>query len=294
MPPPSRPGSGSMIIIVVVFLLLSLAAVLGVYFSKVTCPTFGSDCPAPSPAPAPAQAPAPAPAALDPRATVWAMGQKLQGDPLEIGTAVVPLSPQPTLPATVKYSMSMDLNIANQHSKWRNILSSNNGVHDWDNANNHVMPNTRRPLISLTGDDYPPANRVVFHHADAAIPPIVPGIISGGGDFTLGQWFNLTIIVDSKIQTMYINGINKGTITSTVDPVWPSPTTTWSWNNTTFNTWGVNGSVKVANAYFFPSVLTEAQVVSLKVPTAASPGVATTSYYTAEPTRGGIEGYSPY
>jgi hypothetical protein len=51
--------------ILVCCVIVILATVLGVYFSGVSCPSFGADCstaPAPSPAPAPAPSPAPAPA----------------------------------------------------------------------------------------------------------------------------------------------------------------------------------------------------------------------------------------
>ena len=241
----------------------------------------------------PSASPSPSPAARDPRATVWTTGQLLQSAPLEIGTAVVPLSPQPTLPATATYSISMDLNIAATHTTWRCILESVDGV-DW--INNMPKPNARRPLIGITGNDALPADQIFLNHTDASSVFQGDGLWANnarrqGADYTLGKWFNWTATVDSSSKTakIYVDGILKGSFAAAQPFAWPNPVTTWTWNNSTYSK---TSSIKVANAYFFPSVLTDAQVASLKVPTSPTAGVDTTSYYTSEPMKVSIEGYS--
>jgi len=42
-------------------------------------------------------------------------------------------------------------------------------------------------------------------------------------------------------------------------------------------------TVNVGNVYWWNSALTAAQIAQLKVPSAPTPGVATTSYYMPEP-----------
>lgn len=228
---------------------------------------------------------APAPgSATDPRSTVWTTGQKLQGDPLEIGTAETPLGTQPTLPTTATYSISMDLNIEQTSPNWRAILTSKDGP-DW-NAD-AVIPNTRRPLIGITGANAPPADQIFINHTDSASAYQghaldLNGTRRTGADYTFGKWFNLTVTLDSaaKVGKLYINGTKKGEFTAAQPFAWPSPSTTWSWNSSAY---GKTGSIKVANAYFFSTVLTDAQISQLAVPSATTPGAPTTSYFTPEP-----------
>ena len=234
--------------------------------------------------------PAPAPA-TDPRSTVWTTGQKLQGDPLEIGTAVVPLTTQPTLPTTATYSISMDLNVAETSPSWRTILTSKDGC-DWDHTASKPTSNSRRPVIYIAGTDVGArVSQLCINHTDSGgnwqgDGFQLNGVDRTGADFTLGKWFNLTVTMDSASKTgkLYIDGTLKGNFTAPNAFAWASPVTTWTWGNTCYTDRGRNTqSIKVANAYFFQSVLTDAQVSKLVVPSAPTTGVPTTSYYTPEP-----------
>jgi hypothetical protein len=186
----------------------------------------------------------------------------------------------------------MDLNIAETSPSWRVILESTDGT-DWVGGRPNV--NTRRPLIGITGNDAPPYNQIFVNHtgSDSAWQGDglwLNGVRRTGADFTLGQWFNWTVTMDStaKVGKVYINGTKKGEFTVDQPFVWPNPRTTWTWNNTTY---GNTGSIKVANAYFFTSVLTDTQVSKLVLPSAPTPGVASTSYYTAQPLSMGTSAY---
>ena len=52
---------GVILVILIIGSLVIVGSVLGVYYSKIACPKFGSECPSDSPAPAPVETPAPAP-----------------------------------------------------------------------------------------------------------------------------------------------------------------------------------------------------------------------------------------
>jgi len=265
-----------MALLACVCVMILVGVTVGIYFAMNSEEEAGS----------PAGTPAPA---TDPRSTVWTTGQKLQGDPLEIGTAVVPLTTQPTLPTTATYSISMDLNVAATPSSWRTILTSKDGC-DWNN--NAPTQNTRRPVIYIAGADVGArVNQLCINHTDSGSNwqgdgSKLNGVDRTGPDFTFGKWFNLTVTMDSASKTgkLYIDGTLKGNFTAPNAFAWPSPATTWTWGNTCYTNGGRDTqSVKVANAYFFQSVLTDAQVSKLVVPSAPTTGVPTTSYYTPEP-----------
>lgn len=243
-----------------------------------------SSTPAATPSPTPrTPTPTPGPSASDPRASVWSSGQPLQSDPLEIGsiTNSIPLTRQPTLPAVATYTISMDLNVASTFSDWRCILTSSDGI-DWNGPSNRPVTNTRRPLILISS-----GNQIIVNHTDSnsnwqALGGSLYGTVDPASYFTPGQWFNLTITLDSGSKTcnLYINGTLRANSTVPNAFAWPSPATTWVWNNTSYTK---SGSIRVANAYFWSSVLAASQISGLVIPSSATPGVATTSYYAVEP-----------
>ena len=289
------PSAGAMIVLFLfVCMLITASSAFGLVYSMSGSPSPSPDTSGPSPSPgtggpspAPSPGPAPAPAPTDPRSSVWsASGQLLESGPLEIGivTASVPLTHQPTLPSTATYTISMDLNIAaiGTSNTYRCILANKDGS-DWSGSK--PAPNTRRPLIGI-----PPRSAQIFiNHSDANDNGQGDGLwLNGtqrtGPDFTPGQWANYTWVLDSTAKTgkFYINGVLKGNFTATNPFAWPSPSTTWVWNNVTSG-YEHSSSVKVANAYFWQSALTDTQIAKLAVPSSPTPGVSTTSYYMPDP-----------
>lgn len=261
-----------MIMIGMAAFVFCICVAVGVYFA-----TKGGDSPAPAP-----DSPAPAPAATDPRATVWSSGQKLQGDPLEIGATVIPFTTSPTGYASqttgAVYTMSMDLYIEKAAASWRCVLShepSTGG--DWP-----LSANLRRPSVYISGNDANPKDTIFPAHNDTTGTNQILNSVT----ITYGSWFNFTFVVNNKTMTSYINGVQKNTIISPngTSMVWSLPEQPWNWNQGAYTATGsVSGSMKVANAYFWPSALTDAQIANLKIPTSPTPGVATTSYYMPEP-----------
>ena len=224
--------------------------------------------------------------ALSPKQTLLNSGQMLQGSTeLEIGTAVVPLSTQPDLPTTGTYSISMDLNFAGTFPRWKCILNSSNGG-DW--VNNGPAANTRRPLIGATGTDAAPANQMLVNHSSAenaaqgdGLWTAPPNSVRTNTPTPIGTWFNFTVTMDSSVKKgiLYINGSKISEFTAAADFAWPSPSTTWTWGNDTYDK---TISVKVKNAYFFKKALTAAEVSTIG---------GTTSTYMPQPLSMGTSAY---
>ena len=260
------------------FIMCVVAAIL--YFTNTACSWFedvswvGVGCEEPSQDDSsPAQAPAPAP---DPRSSVWSTGEKIQGAPLEIGTTSAPIifTQRPTLPTTVVYTFSLDLWFESTGSSWRTIFSS--GI--------PPAPTVRYPALFLTGSaaDNGGANKIMFYHDTGN------GTWPGTTALTPGRWYNLvcTMASDNTL-TAYINGVNAGSYTYTSARAWsPDP---FYWKPENAGDPSTQKSIKVANVYFWPSVLTSAQISNLAVPYIPTPGIATTSYYMPEPYTMGTE-----
>jgi len=218
--------------------------------------------------------PPPPPAQLDPRNNIWSSGQLLQSEPLEIGSAVVPLKTTPTgyssQTAGSTYSMSIDIFIKNKPKNWINILShSKQDPSDWP-LNGSLY---RTPSVYCYNDD-----TIYVCHIDSKTNNqqcLVSKIPS------YGTWFNLTWVVTPTNMTGYLNGVQFQQL-STGLLIWPSPDQAWTWNYSKY-VGNNDGSVQVANSYFWTVALPSDQVVQLKIPSTPNSSVATTSYYTPEP-----------
>jgi len=168
--------------------------------------------------------------------------------------------------------MSFDLYVTGTAPSWRNIFA-HNAVNNDGGA--------RAPSVYLTGTDAAPANRV---HYNFLKPNGSGGLIQGASVGSVvvpqNQWYNVTITCDGSTAHVYMNGTLDSTADFTGPFTWPTTDDPWNWCNSDFSQ---GGSLKVANTYFWPTVLTTDQISKLKVPTAPSPSVATTSYYLPEP-----------
>lgn len=98
-----------------------------------------------------------------------------------------------------------------------------------------------------------------------------------------GTWTNIAWTVGSGTITLYVNGVANGTAPTNVN--WPSPDPVWKWGESGQPPLAPSQttSMKVANAYFWPSVLADTDLAKLKIPGTPSPAIATTSYYRPEP-----------
>jgi len=134
----------------------------------------------------------------------------------------------------------------------------------------------------ITGNDAAPPNRI--HIVHNAAEDVNRNIVSNFAA-TLGKWFNVTFVVSNGTMSTYFNGVADATVTGTFN--WGAQNMQWRWNEYiqeyTTRTQNTQGSVQVANVYFWPSALTATQIAQLAIPSAPTPGVATTSYYTPEP-----------
>jgi hypothetical protein len=231
-----------------------------------------------SPAPASGGSPAPAPAATDPRQAVWTSGKVIQSAPLEIGIpGNAPIAfttkPSPYTPGqSAVFTMSFDLYVTGTAPSWRSIFA-------------HSIVNNdggaRAPSVYLTGTDAAPANRVHYNFLKPdASGALVQGASVGSVVVPSNQWYNVTITCDGSTAHVYMNGTLDSAADFTGTFKWPTSDDPWNWCNSDFSQ---GGSVKVANTYFWNSALTTAQIAQLKVPSAPTPGVATTSYYMPEP-----------
>jgi len=264
------------LIIVFILCLVSLGICLLVYFQGWACSLgdwAGPNCSAASPSPGPTPGPGPGPApATDPRSSVWTSGQKLQEAPLEIGMSSggnTSFAPQPTGYAsqtTASYTMSFDISVAGPQATWRNVISHNN--------------DTRAPNVFIypSGDQMNGNKIQIYHGANGtqAINSTQPLPMDG-------TWTNIAWTVGSGTITLYVNGVANGTAPTNVN--WPSPDPVWKWGESGQPPLAPSQttSMKVANAYFWPSVLADTDLAKLKIPGTPSPAIATTSYYRPEP-----------
>ena len=268
----------SPVILGAVALVCCLVLAAAIYFSTQSSGSpSGSSPSGSSPSGSPSGSPAPAPAATDPRQAVWSSGQSIQSAPLEISTTTTNFATAPTGITTTSapsYTMSMDINIAQTGPSWRNVF--NNGSHDCCDAN------ARHPAMFITGSDASPPNRI--HIVHNASEDVNRNIVSNFAA-TLGQWFNVTFVVNGGVMSTYFNGVADATVSGTFN--WGSQNMQWRWNEYiqeyTTRTQNTQGSVQVANVYFWNSALTASQIAQLKIPSAPTPGVSTTSYFVPEP-----------
>jgi hypothetical protein len=126
---------------------------------------------------------------------------------LDISTQTIPFANSPSGISTsqpVSYTMSMDINIAQSGPSWRNVF--NNGSHDCCDGT------SRRPAMFIVGNDWQPANRVhIVHGANednnrTSFPTL---------QLPLGQWFNVTWVVNNGTLSTYFNGVPDATVTGT-------------------------------------------------------------------------------
>jgi len=267
-------NSGTIIGAILFCVVVIVSTVLGVYFSKVTCPGFGNNC---------EETVTPSPVQVAPSLPEYK--QIIQGgNELEIGTRILPMNPQPILPSTCMYSMSMDLYFTGNFTATKCILNSNN-ARDWATSTTSA-PNTRRPQVIFTG---PPAvaaspspapapspaptvspaviNRpFVYHNSSTNLyqrsAPVPSSII-----IPVNRWFNFAFTVDNSKRTIkiYINGSKVSESVVANDFAWPEPPTEWTWNNANYA--DQTTSVKVRNAYFFSKVLSEIEMSNIMTST---------------------------
>ena len=236
-----------------------------------------------SPAPAPGRAPGPA---TDPRATVWATGQKLQGPEIDIRVSGAEPTTQPTFDSTqpVNYTVSMDVYIEKSTTGTRSLLE-NNVDPEWCNPT--PCPGARRPLLYLAGTSAPWTNgtsNICYEHSNSQ--NALRGTCSMGATNTpIGSYFNLTVTTDSttKKLTIYRNGTKVGEGAVPDSFAWPAATGKWVFNHPAYavNHTAQSGSLKVKNVYFWPKVLSDSDISKL-----------TTSTYMPEPLTTGTSAYT--
>ena len=192
-------------------------------------------------------------------------GQKLQDTALEIGgPAPIILTNKPTGYATqtsnVSYTMSMDVYCEKAAGSWRNILE-----HGTNDSVGDFPPGTayRRPSFYIAGNDSG-ANAGKFHICHGDTNGAQAAILSKN-PITYGKWTNQTWVVNNNVLTSYTDGVLDQTVTPTGTGKfnWFATDQPWVWNRLNYAT-NNSGSMKVRNAYFWPSALTVDQIAKFK------------------------------
>ena len=253
-------GTGTIIAVVILCILIIVGTILAVYFTKVTCPDFGYECtPATS---------SPAPMTASPKENLQAQGQAIQTSELVISQATPPIvSTQPTgVTATGSFTLSIDINMTTlPNGSLMRVFGQ--GVHP-GHPGLWLFP------AGSGGDVW-----LRYHIGNTAID-----LVTGTAAPVYNTYYNLTAVYDATTHTatLYYNGALKNS-SSSIDPAGFTPPAT---ANFTFNQQNLTSpTVKVRNIYWFNKALTAAEVSTLV-------GVSTTSTYIPEPVSGFTsEGY---
>jgi hypothetical protein len=185
-------------------------------------------------------------------------GQLLEPSQIDIGTSTRTFTNQPTgLLGTASFTISLDLQVQNDSTSWRDIFQNIPGS-TWPIDNS----NKRKPSMHISGTDTG-ARKVWFMYSTNPGGPPVDfnfAIDSGNFQFAIGTWFNCTCTVDgpNKKIALHINGVKKSETVSTGTLTKPSIAPSFTWRPTNTNN---NGSINVKNVYWWNQVLSDDQIV---------------------------------
>ena len=273
-------GGIGVVIIVVVAVIIYFATQGG----GGSPPSGGSPGPAPGPS-----------GPKDPRQSVWSSGQSLlssvtdaftlKGKTFTTAPTGVPnTTALITATPTVSYTFSMDVYLAaGRPDNGANLLWYHNSAAA--NAN----PG-RTPCLWILSNNWAAGYKGCPHAAHVCQDGHTEGWMAAPPNQSTppvpdGVWTNITVTGSGSTMNMYINGNTTPIATSTpASPLaWQveaTPTSAWKWDCGAVS---AADQVKFANFYWWNSVLTTSQIAQLAVPSAPTPGVATTSYYLPEP-----------
>ena len=246
-----------------------LAIVLGVYFSGVSCPDFGSECTS-SPSPA-----AGTPGTLTPLQIILQGSQTLQGAEYNI-TAMKPVTF--TAPAEpVNYTMAFWLKVDNHSPNWREIWRRQ-GVSTPDQP--PVNGWNRVPAFYLSGNDDPNGAGHV-HYIHGSTDNWNTHTYSNNFKATPGTWFHFVATVDSTTKriTAYVNGVLEPSKAGIPE----NTTGTFKWVTQDLFNLNDHRGVHIAKWYFIPRVLSATDIATLA---ADSPAASGSSTYMPEPFAG--------
>jgi Concanavalin A-like lectin/glucanases superfamily len=272
-----------MIIAAVVVLLVCLAAGYW-YYSKSASDSGASSANTlpsiPPPPPPPVGTPAPSAMTTTTTAvtpllqTLYSSGQKIQDSELEVGLATVPFFSAPfgyTLGQPPAYSMSMDIMIAQQGDRWRNIFEHG----PQDGADFPPGQTFRRPAVFVTGGDNPPANRIMVVHSNMSNEN---SSVTTVNTAPMGKYFTLTWVVYNGTMTVYWNGVADAAGAVSTSFNWPPVDQPWTWLQSSY-LGNIAGSIKVKNVYFWNRALAQSDLQNIAAQYAGS----STSHYLPEP-----------
>jgi hypothetical protein len=157
------------------------------------------------------------------------------------------------------YTMSMDIKIQNTHTTYRNILS--HGL-DWIEGDG----TRRKPAIYVTGYNVPPANRIIVCHESTELTnsQVATQFVA-----PLGQYFNLTWVVNDTSLDVYINGIKDGSISGS-HFTWLDFEHLWTTRNAGYTAAYRNGPIYIKNMYFWNRAFTSQDVQTFGIPVSSS------------------------
>lgn len=285
--PNASSGGSGMTIAIVVVVLIVLVGVGYWYYTKSSAGSDGStntlpSIPPPPPppvgatpsmAPGTSSTPPPPPPLLT---TLYSSGQKIQDSELEVGLATVPFFAAPfgyTLGQPPAYSMSMDIMIAQQGDRWRNIFEHG----PQDGADFPPGQTFRRPAVFVTGSDNPPANRIMVVHSNMSNEN---SSVTTVNTAPMGKYFTLTWVVYNGTMTVYWNGVADAAGAVSTSFNWPPVDQPWTWLQSSY-LGNIAGSIKVKNVYFWNRALAQSDLQNIAAQYAGSS--TSTSHYLPEP-----------
>lgn len=230
--------------------------VLILWYGNFTCPGFGRSCPV-------------AAVALTSLQSLLATGQALQTSPLEIGSVSSPVTftTAPTgfiTQPSPSFTWTMDVSVSQTATGLRNLLYNGTAT-------------SMTPGVFITGTDEKPPNRirVSMGAASSKSTAALSVVATCVNAVPLSTFVTITFTVDSGNTNIYINGIldPSGTASGTSVPWVNGP---WTWNQTQFMSKN-NDSIKVTNAYFWPSLLLPTQISLLGTSSSTPPPPTTSS-----------------
>jgi len=146
-------------------------------------------------------------------------------------TTTTAFTNQPTgLLQSVSFTISLDLQIERESDSWRDVFQNVSGATYPINNNN-----TRKPGLVISGVDLGSDTRKIFfgYSTYPNTPPNDYNFFVGSGSFQFvpGQWFRCTCTVDgpNKTITMYINGVQTDTATTTSTLTLPTNAPAFTW-----------------------------------------------------------------
>ena len=244
-------GTGTIIAVVILCILIIVGTILAVYFTKVTCPDFGYECTPATSSPAPGSGKESilnTAKSLYPGPTDLKAGWNPAGIPVKSGT----IAGSGAVTYTLSFYVKPGPAVAN-NGVWPNVFLRGNSSTNQTNRCPGIWFESGK--LSLTLIHSGTTNK----HDN--------GISSSA--LTAGEWSHITMVVNNNVMMVYVNGVLDKTYTATDPFVWGTSDNAWvsmgtSTDPTVTGDWAKpNDSLEVKDYYWWNRALTASEVGTL-------------------------------